>query len=725
MSKVSIIIAGRNEKYFQQTVDSLLESATGDIEVIAIVDEEDWPSKAGKIQDTWDGVRDDDPYARPGLECDDPRVRIIRLEKAIGQRAAYNLGVRESTGEYVMKIDAHALLSKGFDEKLKTAVEECGRDAVYLPEMRRLDPIKWKAKRGGETLFMYPKLNQFCGYWPQYKDILAKKNGGKLPEYPETMTGQGSCWFCTREWNDHIGLLNEEIGSWGQVGIEISFRTWLQGGKHIAVPQCWQAHLFRKDYGGFPYSLSGRSVSKAKAYVWNNYFFKDDAFEHQCRPFKWLIDKFQPPGWDAYLVDCYQSPRVIVYYTDSQLKPELANAVRRKLCNACGPIPIISVSQEPLELGENVCLGKQPRKYKSVYEAMLAGVKSAPVGSIVYLCEHDVFYHPSHFAFLPPEHGVLYFNENRYYYRDGCDTFDKARGKAALSQGVGYREDWITHAEERLSVAGDDIVESFGAWQNRSVLSTRNFTSKRPNVDILHGDNLTLKGTKKLEYVAGERKGIKNLPGWGRVPHFRKSCGYQNVEVVESGAAAFLEKKFRKMLPQVSPVRVRGITREWLPEMFRACGFKRGAEVGVKRGAFSDLLCRGNPGVEHLCVDIWGEYYEFDSKYGEDNLDACKRLLEPYNVTYANKPSTEAARDVEDGSLDYVYIDADHRFDYVMEDLITWGRKVRPGGVIAGHDYYRFRNAGVVPAVDVYTYQNGVQQWFITDEKEASFFWVK
>ena len=85
----------------------------------------------------------------------------------------------------------------------------------------------------------------------------------------------------------------------------------------------------------------------------------------------------------------------------------------------------------------------------------------------------------------------------------------------------------------------------------------------------------------------------------------------------------------------------------------------------------------------------------------------------------------EAAREVPDESLDFVYIDADHRFDYVMEDIITWSRKVRPGGIVSGHDYFRFRNTGVVPAVDVYTHCNYISEWFITDEKEASFFWVK
>ena len=89
MDRVSLIIPGRCEKYFQQTIDSALERATGDVEVVAIVDGEQPPTGP--------------------VEVTDDRVKLIVLEKSIGQRAGYNLGVRESTGEFVMKIDAHAL----------------------------------------------------------------------------------------------------------------------------------------------------------------------------------------------------------------------------------------------------------------------------------------------------------------------------------------------------------------------------------------------------------------------------------------------------------------------------------------------------------------------------------------------------------------------------------------------------------------------------------------
>ncbi len=232
--RLSAIVPGRCEKYFQQTIDSAIEMATGDIEVVAVVD--------GYVPD-------------PPLVAKDDRVKIISLEKAIGQRAAYNLGVRESTGEYVMKIDAHALLSRGYDVELKS---HCPPKTVVLPEMRRLNVHEWKDKPRGKTHFMYFGTDLYCHYWKGYR-----KRPGTNVDYPEVMTGQGSCWFTTREWNDYIGLLDEGVGSWGNVGIEISLRTWLCGGSQIVNKKVWQAHWFRRDEVGVPYPMSGRRVAKA------------------------------------------------------------------------------------------------------------------------------------------------------------------------------------------------------------------------------------------------------------------------------------------------------------------------------------------------------------------------------------------------------------------------------------------------------------------------------
>lgn len=55
---------------------------------------------------------------------------------------------------------------------------------------------------------------------------------------------------------------------------------------------------------------------------------------------------------------------------------------------------------------------------------------------------------------------------------------------------------------------------------------------------------------------------------------------------------------------------------------------------------------------------------------------------------YSNKKtSMEAVNDFPPRSLDFVYIDADHRFPFVAEDIYYWYWRVKRGGIIAGHDY--------------------------------------
>jgi len=171
---------------------------------------------------------------------------------------------------------------------------------------------------------------------------------------------------------------------------------------------------------------------------------------------------------------------------------------------------------------------------------------------------------------------------------------------------------------------------------------------------------------------------------------------------------------------QISPVRLRTLTRKKLIDYLGLYGFTNGAEIGVDRGRFSKYMFEHIPNLHLYCVDLWWWKFRGESKY-----QSVLRRLKDCNTTILRKTSLEALDDVPDGSLDFVYIDADHTFDYVMTDIILWSKKVREGGIVAGHDYYRFRRAGVIPAVDIYTQQHGITQWFLTDEKEATWFWAK
>jgi len=181
-----------------------------------------------------------------------------------------------------------------------------------------------------------------------------------------------------------------------------------------------------------------------------------------------------------------------------------------------------------------------------------------------------------------------------------------------------------------------------------------------------------------------------------------------------------LAEWYRKSF-QIAPVRIRKLSRWRLAEIYGEHSLVKGAEIGVDRGKFSAHMLAVIPGLELLCVDPWHW-----KQRGEARLQSTMERLEPYDTaTIIRKTSLDASLEVPDQSLDFVYIDGDHRFDHVMLDLILWAQKVRYGGIISGHDYYRWRHGGVVPAVDAYTQQHGVARWFVTDERTPSFFWVR
>lgn len=103
-----------------------------------------------------------------------------------------------------------------------------------------------------------------------------------------------------------------------------------------------------------------------------------------------------------------------------------------------------------------------------------------------------------------------------------------------------------------------------------------------------------------------------------------------------------------------------------------------GAEIGVQTGYFSDKIGQFYTG-KLLCVDLWGN----------ENLyfEAQELLADTNKFDLLRGDSLTIARFIPDNSLDFVYIDANHYKGPVIEDIIAWYYKVRPGGIIAGHDY--------------------------------------
>ena len=175
-----------------------------------------------------------------------------------------------------------------------------------------------------------------------------------------------------------------------------------------------------------------------------------------------------------------------------------------------------------------------------------------------------------------------------------------------------------------------------------------------------------------------------------------------------------------------SPYEIPNCSRDDLPEFFKAMGFTVGAEIGTYKGEFAEKF--GKVGLKLYCIDPWRIYKDYGNPRGQARLDFqfehTQRVLAPYpNCEIIRKTSMEAIEDFEDESLDFVYIDGNHEFRYIAEDLVEWTKKVKKGGIVSGHDYF-FTKTGtgqdiwhVAYVLNAYIGAFGIKDWYLLGRK--------
>lgn len=137
--------------------------------------------------------------------------------------------------------------------------------------------------------------------------------------------------------------------------------------------------------------------------------------------------------------------------------------------------------------------------------------------------------------------------------------------------------------------------------------------------------------------------------------------------------------------------------RNDIPPLLEKMGLKVGAELGVQAGLYSFELLSHWPSCTKLyLVDVWRKQknYQDGANVGQQKQNLLYQQTVQRVSQYKHKVellrmlTSEAAKVIPDGSLDFVYIDARHDYCGVMSDLIDYYPKVKPGGVLAGHDFY-------------------------------------
>lgn len=295
---LSVLIPSRNEIFLQKTIENILENSEADTEIIAVLDGY-WPD--------------------PPIQ-DDPRVTLLHYSDPIGQRGAVNRAAEVSKSEFVMKLDAHSAVDKGFDVKL---MADCEKDWTVIPRLYNLHAFDWECVKCGEryyqadpvdsckcqgtdfriSLVWKPRIERRTDfarfdkalhfqYWKKYERRPESK-----PEIADVMSSVGACFFMRRERFWELEGLDERHGFWGQFGTEISCKSWLSGGRQVVNKKTWYSHFFRVGKLKFPYPITGNEQERAREYsrdLWMN-----NRWPKAVRPLSWIIEKFAPvPDWN-------------------------------------------------------------------------------------------------------------------------------------------------------------------------------------------------------------------------------------------------------------------------------------------------------------------------------------------------------------------------------------------------------------------------------------------
>lgn len=176
------------------------------------------------------------------------------------------------------------------------------------------------------------------------------------------------------------------------------------------------------------------------------------------------------------------------------------------------------------------------------------------------------------------------------------------------------------------------------------------------------------------------------------------------------------------------------VTCSWVAEypiitdLINAMNLKRGCEVGVAYGGQSKYFLEKTTIEKLYSIDPYknftkneyDDFLNFEQAMHDVLFIKVQRKLAPFGErsVLLRQTSAEAVKAFENDSLDFVYIDANHAYEYVLADLVLWFPKIKTGGLVAGDDYRVW--PGVSRAVKEFTKKlnvefktEGNKWWFI------------
>lgn len=189
--------------------------------------------------------------------------------------------------------------------------------------------------------------------------------------------------------------------------------------------------------------------------------------------------------------------RTIIYYTSNKEDEKFEQNIRNHLVRSAGSIPIISVSQKPILLGKNICVGEIGASNLNIYKQLLIGCEAATT-KFVITAEADCLYPPEYFSFTPPVDNMCYRYENLWILHTWKEGFYR-KNVSQCGQIIG-REYFIELLKKIISEINGQ--EATPVWKT--------FKFDNPIVNIKTG-----RGLRKLTWIDKRVPPRNEIPYWG------------------------------------------------------------------------------------------------------------------------------------------------------------------------------------------------------------------
>lgn len=164
---------------------------------------------------------------------------------------------------------------------------------------------------------------------------------------------------------------------------------------------------------------------------------------------------------------------------------------------------------------------------------------------------------------------------------------------------------------------------------------------------------------------------------------------------------------------------------DWASKLLRKVkpkGKVTGVEIGLWKADFAKMMLDIDPKLHWFGVDPYFEYGRRSRPQAtwDGIFERVSKKMKPYEkrFTLIRKPSAEGVKDIP-RKVDFVWVDGNHDYDFVLEDLRLYEPHVKKGGIMSGHDYFH----RVSKAVDEYASEHGRDVQVDTSYDPCGVFW--